>query len=58
LEVLLNTCFLGVEIGGTKIQVALGTQKGKLLAVEKSTVEVDHGAEGILGLDQQGHSFI
>ncbi len=44
----MNTCFLGVEIGGTKIQVALGTQKGKLLAVEKSPVDVDQGAEGIL----------
>ncbi|HWA96898.1 MAG TPA: ROK family protein [Pirellulales bacterium] len=39
--------FLGIEIGGTKLQVGIGRGDGKLVALERSTVAIDRGAEGI-----------
>ena len=39
---------LAVEIGGTKLQVALGTMEGKIVAVERGNVDPARGAEGIL----------
>jgi glucokinase len=38
---------LGVEIGGTKLQLGAGTSKGKLFEVRKGSVPVDEGGEGI-----------
>lgn len=39
---------LGIEIGGTKLQLALGTPQGKLAAVYRDSVDVMNGAKGIL----------
>lgn len=39
--------FLGVEIGGTKLQAGLGRGDGKLLALERRKVDPGQGAEGI-----------
>ena len=39
---------LGVEIGGTKLQLALGTPQGKLASVYRDSVDVEKGANGIL----------
>lgn len=38
---------LGVEIGGTKLQLGVGTGDGKLVALERFEVERSRGAEGI-----------
>lgn len=38
---------LGVEIGGTKQQLALGTAEGEILALRRGHVDPDLGAEGI-----------
>lgn len=40
--------FLGIEIGGTKLQAALGTKQGDLVAVYRKHVNVDKGAKGII----------
>ncbi|MGD9646505.1 MAG: hypothetical protein AB7U73_12390 [Pirellulales bacterium] len=41
--------FLGIEIGGTKLQVAVGSAAGPpLLGVERADVDPAGGAEGIL----------
>jgi glucokinase len=40
---------LGVEIGGTKLQLGLGSSQGKLVAVYRDSVNVEKGANGILG---------
>ena len=39
--------FLGIEIGGTKLQLGLGKGDGKILALWRGTVNPDAGAEGI-----------
>lgn len=39
--------FLGIEIGGTKLQLALGNAQGKLIAVHRDAVNVEKGASGI-----------
>lgn len=41
--------FLGVEIGGTKLQAGLGRGDGKLLALERRKVDPARGGEGIRG---------
>jgi len=38
----------GVEIGGTKLQLAIGTPQGDILALHQGRVEVESGAQGIL----------
>ncbi len=38
---------LGVEIGGTKLQLALGTPSGEILVTHQGRVEKDQGGEGI-----------
>jgi glucokinase len=40
--------FLGIEIGGTKLQMGLGQGDGTIIALERRTVEPAGGAEGIL----------
>lgn len=44
----MKTYLLAVEIGGTKLQVALGTAEGKIVDVERGNVDPARGAEGIL----------
>jgi glucokinase len=39
---------LGIEIGGTKLQLGLGRGDGQILALERRTVRPEAGAEGIL----------
>ncbi|MEA3326716.1 MAG: ROK family protein [Chloroflexota bacterium] len=38
---------LGVEIGGTKLQLALGSSDGEILAIKKGRVDVSEGGDGI-----------
>lgn len=38
---------LGVEIGGTKLQLALGTPEGNILALHKGIVDINSGGDGI-----------
>jgi glucokinase len=40
--------FLGVEIGGTKLQLGLGRGDGQLLAFERRSIRPEAGAQGIL----------
>jgi glucokinase len=40
--------YLGVEIGGTKLQIGLGAGDGRLLALERSAVVRSNGAAGVL----------
>jgi len=39
--------YLGIEIGGTKLQLGLGPGDGTLLALQRDQVEPSHGADGI-----------
>jgi glucokinase len=39
--------FAGIEIGGTKLQLVIGNEKGAILERRKSTVEAGKGAGGI-----------
>src|SRR5579871_5221615 len=39
--------YLGIEIGGTKLQLAIGAGDGKLLALWRGSVDVAAGADGI-----------
>ena len=40
-------CYVGIEIGGTKLQVVLGDERGKIQARGKFAVERHQGAAGI-----------
>jgi glucokinase len=40
--------FLGIEIGGTKLQLGIGPGDGALLALERASVDPAQGARGIL----------
>jgi glucokinase len=44
----MDPCILGVEIGGTKLQLAIGTPQGDILEVHQGRVAVEQGAQGIL----------
>jgi glucokinase len=39
--------YLGIEIGGTKLQIGLGPGDGRLLQLRRETVDVPRGPEGI-----------
>src|ERR1700722_15729763 len=39
--------YLGIEIGGTKIQIGLGPDDGRLRALWRGTVDVPAGPDGI-----------
>ena len=43
-----NTNVLALEMGGTKLQLALGTAEGAILARKRGSVKVEDGAQGIL----------
>ena len=43
-----NTIGLGVEIGGTKLQLGLGRGDGSLIALDRACVNLADGAQGIL----------
>ena len=42
---------LGIEIGGTKLQLGIGRGDGKLVARERLRVELSHAAAGIRAFD-------
>jgi glucokinase len=44
----MSQLYLGIEIGATKHQIALGNAEGELLEVRRGRVDLDRGAEGIL----------
>jgi glucokinase len=44
---------LGIEIGGTKLQLGLGHGDGRILALERRTVVPGAGAPGVLGQIEQ-----
>ena len=44
----MNNYYLGVEIGGTKLQLAIGDENGKLLRIVQGRVNAEDGAQGIL----------
>ncbi len=43
-------CYLGIEIGGTKLQVGLGAGDGRIAVLERRTVAPERGAEGVRAL--------
>lgn len=47
---------LGIEIGGTKLQLGLGREPGKIAALKRLTIDPSRGAQGILGQIQGGFS--
>ncbi len=47
---------LGIEIGGTKLQLGLGRGDGQLLALERRKIEPSLGASAILGQVQDAYS--
>ena len=49
----MNPSIIGVEIGGTKLQLAIGTPEGDILAVQQGRVAVETGAHGILAWLQE-----
>jgi len=44
---MVESLYLGIEIGGTKLQLALGRGDGNLLALERRIIRPEAGAEGI-----------
>ncbi len=51
--------FLAIEIGGTKLQLAVGEHPGaSLLALERFEVDVEHGATGILRQIERSASML
>jgi glucokinase len=40
--------FVGIEVGGTKLQVALGRGDGQLAAIERRQIQPEDGAQGLL----------
>jgi glucokinase len=44
----MNHSIIGVEIGGTKLQLAVGTPEGEILGVVRGQVNAEDGAQGIL----------
>ena len=47
---------LGIEIGGTKLQLGLGRGDGRIVALERRTVVPADGAEGILAQIQEAYA--
>ncbi len=45
---LIKSCMIGVEIGGTKLQLAIATPQGNLLEIRQGRVAAENGAQGIL----------
>src|SRR3954465_10761903 len=46
-DCILSPMFLGIEIGGTKLQLGLGRGDGELLGLWRGTVDVAAGGDGI-----------
>lgn len=42
-----STCLAGIEIGGTKIQIVLGTTQGRIHEIRRYRVDRERGADGI-----------
>lgn len=54
----MKSCIIGVEIGGTKLQLAIATPQGDLLAARQGRVAAENGARGILEWLQQNMPVI
>lgn len=54
----MNDYLVGVEIGGTKLQVALGDRDGRILARERGDVDPTRGAQGILAWLEQATASV
>ncbi len=53
------TMFMGIEIGGTKLQLGVGTgSSSELIALERRTVDLSRGALGILDQIEQAGSLL
>ena len=52
------TVLLGIEIGGTKLQLGLGDGLGNLTVLERRRIEPAHGAAGILAQISEGFGSI
>ena len=50
--------FLGIEIGGTKLQLGLGHGDGRLIALERRSIEPVNGAVGILEQIREAYSSL
>ncbi len=50
LSQLARSLWIGVEIGGTKLQAALGAAGCRVLRLERRSVQPEHGAGGILAV--------
>ena len=49
---------VGIEIGGTKLQLALGLGDGRLLATERRTIHPEAGAPGILAQIEEAYAAL
>lgn len=49
---------LGVEIGGTKLQLGLGRGDGRLVALERRVIDPAQGAQGILNQIREVYSLL
>ncbi len=50
-----SSVFLGIEIGGTKLQLALGRADGKFLAVERRVIHPERGCSSILAQIEEAY---
>jgi glucokinase len=46
-SVVKNPCFLGIEIGGTKLQIVVGNARGRILSRHRHSVDRREGGPGI-----------
>jgi glucokinase len=54
----LNPLLLGIEIGGTKLQLGLGRGDGAILALERRKIRPEDGASGILRQIEEAYSSL
>jgi glucokinase len=50
--------FLGIEIGGTKLQLALGSGDGTIVALERRVIRPEAGAPGLLDQIAEAHACL
>ena len=50
--------FLGIEIGGTKLQLALGSGDGTIVAIERRVIRPEAGAKGLLDQISEAHASL
>jgi glucokinase len=50
--------FLGIEIGGTKLQLAMGPGDGSIVAIERRAIRPEAGAKGLLDQIAEAHACL